>query len=119
LIEHNIALWSRPRSRSTVLACSFEQRSDCLVVDEPFYPACLTRAGQNHPNRDAILRRRNVTQCNWLAQRAVYGLRSELEHSHNLVTGSPRPEIESAWAAEPAVYDDNELQIAGQQVVQA
>ncbi len=62
-------------------------------------------------------------QRNWLVQRAVYELRSELEHLdglvRNLVPGSPRPEIESAWAAEPAVYNDNELRIAGQQVMQA
>jgi hypothetical protein len=56
MIEHHIALWSCPRSRSTALARSFEQRRDCIVIDEPFYAAYLTRAGMNHPGRDEILR---------------------------------------------------------------
>jgi hypothetical protein len=56
MIEHAIALWSCPRSRSTVLARSLEQRGDCLVISGAFYPAYLKQAGFNHPDRDVVLR---------------------------------------------------------------
>jgi hypothetical protein len=34
---------------------SFASRSDCAVVDEPFYAAYLSRTGLNHPMRDEIV----------------------------------------------------------------
>lgn len=34
---------------------SFAQRSDTEVVDEPFYGCYLTRAGADHPGREAIM----------------------------------------------------------------
>lgn len=50
-----IAMWSGPRNISTAMMRSWENRSDCSVVDEPFYACYLHETGLNHPCRDEIL----------------------------------------------------------------
>ena len=50
-----IAMWSGPRNLSTAMMYSFGARSDCAVVDEPFYAAYLAMTGLDHPLRDEIL----------------------------------------------------------------
>lgn len=50
-----IAMWSGPRNLSTALMYSFGNRSDCAVVDEPFYAAYLKLTGLDHPMREDIL----------------------------------------------------------------
>ncbi len=50
-----IAMWSGPRNISTAMMRSFENRSDCAVVDEPFYAAYLAATGLAHPMRDEVL----------------------------------------------------------------
>lgn len=50
-----IAMWSGPRNLSTAMMYAFGNRTDCAVVDEPFYAAYLARTGLEHPMRDAIL----------------------------------------------------------------
>ena len=50
-----IAMWSGPRNLSTAMMYAFGARSDCAVVDEPFYAAYLAQTGLLHPMRDEIL----------------------------------------------------------------
>ena len=50
-----IAMWSGPRNLSTAMMYSFAARSDCRVVDEPFYAAYLARSGVVHPMNTQIL----------------------------------------------------------------
>jgi len=50
-----IAMWSGPRNVSTALMRSFENRTDCVVVDEPFYAHYLDSSAIDHPGRDAVL----------------------------------------------------------------
>ena len=50
-----IAMWSGPRNLSTAMMYAFAARSDCAVVDEPFYAAYLAKTGLNHPMRAEIL----------------------------------------------------------------
>lgn len=50
-----IAMWSCPRSRSTLIFRSFDQRDDCVTYDEPFYPPYLLTHGLDHPYRDEIV----------------------------------------------------------------
>ncbi len=52
-----IAMWSGPRNLSTAMMYAFGARSDCAVVDEPFYAAYLAQTGLEHPMRDEILDR--------------------------------------------------------------
>lgn len=50
-----IAMWSGPRNISTAMMRSWENRTDCSVVDEPFYAAYLCATGLQHPCREEIL----------------------------------------------------------------
>lgn len=50
-----IAMWSGPRNISTALMRSFENRPDCMVVDEPFYACYLHHTGLDHPGRQEVL----------------------------------------------------------------
>src|SRR6266849_10782455 len=50
-----IAMWSGPRTLSTALMRSFENRPDTVVVDEPLYGYYLTETGIAHPGRDEIM----------------------------------------------------------------
>lgn len=50
-----IAMWSGPRNLSTALMRSFGNRSDALVVDEPFYAHYLLSTGLEHPGRSEII----------------------------------------------------------------
>jgi hypothetical protein len=48
-------LISGPRNISTALMYSFAQRSDTLVVDEPFYALYFSKTDVHHPGREAVL----------------------------------------------------------------
>lgn len=50
-----IAMWSGPRNISTAMMRSFGARSDCAVIDEPFYAAYLFDSGQDHPMRGRVI----------------------------------------------------------------
>ncbi len=50
-----VAMWSGPRNISTAMMRSWENRPDCVVVDEPFYAAYLVRTGIEHPGRDEVI----------------------------------------------------------------
>jgi len=48
-------MWSGPRTVSTALMRSFENRPDTVVVDEPLYAYYLARTPIDHPGRDEII----------------------------------------------------------------
>ncbi len=48
-------MWSGPRTLSTALMRSFENRADTVVVDEPLYGYYLAATGIDHPGRDDII----------------------------------------------------------------
>jgi hypothetical protein len=50
-----VAMWSGPRNISTAMMRAFENRGDCMVVDEPFYAAYLARTGIDHPAREEVI----------------------------------------------------------------
>ena len=50
-----IAMWSGPRNISTALMRAFENRADCVVVDEPLYAHYLAETGHDHPMRAEVL----------------------------------------------------------------
>lgn len=54
-MTQRIAMWSGPRNISTAMMRSWENRSDCSVLDEPFYAAYLSATGLQHPCREEIL----------------------------------------------------------------
>lgn len=50
-----LAMWSGPRNISTALMRSWENRPDCVVVDEPLYAYYLNETALNHPGRDEVI----------------------------------------------------------------
>ncbi len=48
-------MWSGPRTISTALMRSWENRPDTVVVDEPLYGFYLASTGIQHPGRDEII----------------------------------------------------------------
>jgi Sulfotransferase domain len=50
-----IAMWSGPRTVSTALMRSWENRPDTVVTDEPLYAFYLDRTGIEHPGREAVI----------------------------------------------------------------
>jgi hypothetical protein len=71
-------MWSGPRNLSTALMRSFENRSDCVVVDEPLYAHYLATTRRPHPGFDEILASqsqdwREVTR--WLTEDEPAGAR--------------------------------------------
>jgi hypothetical protein len=53
-------MWSCPRSRSTLVARSFDQLAGCVVYDEPLYAPYLLKHGLDHPQRDLVLAHRET-----------------------------------------------------------
>ncbi len=50
-----LAMWSGPRNISTAMLRAWENRSDTVVVDEPFYAHFLHNTGIDHPMRDEVI----------------------------------------------------------------
>jgi hypothetical protein len=48
-------MWSGPRTVSTALMRSWENRPDTVVVDEPLYAFYLDRTGLDHPGREQVI----------------------------------------------------------------
>ena len=55
--EHalRIAMWSGPRNISTAMMRAWENRSDTVVWDEPFYGFYLHTTGYSHPGAEEIM----------------------------------------------------------------
>jgi hypothetical protein len=50
-----LAMWSGPRNISTAMMRSWENRHDCMVIDEPLYAYYLHRTGIDHPAREQVI----------------------------------------------------------------
>jgi hypothetical protein len=50
-----IAMWSGPRNISTAMMRSWENRGDCVVVDEPLYAHYLSVTGLDHPAAQRVV----------------------------------------------------------------
>ncbi|MFI8460813.1 hypothetical protein [Kitasatospora sp. NPDC085464] len=71
---------------------------------------------------DGFLRTPREEQHNWLVGRATEELAADLTHldtvARRLVTGTDRPAIRNTWSDSRAEYDDSQLIIEDQQVMQ-
>ncbi|MCG8440726.1 MAG: hypothetical protein MI723_02850 [Caulobacterales bacterium] len=94
-----IAMWSGPRNISTTMMRSFENRPDCVVVDEPFYACFLSVTGARHPMREAVIASQPT---DW---RAVVADLTEAEAGAPIVfqkhmTHHLTPEMDREWLAD-------------------
>lgn len=90
-----LAVWSGPRNISTALMRAWENRPDCVVVDEPLYAYYLDRTGLDHPGREQIIA---AGQTDWSAVVAELtgsaaggaGVYFQKHMTHHLIPGLPR-----------------------------
>ncbi len=92
-----LAVWSGPRSISTALMRSWENRPDCKVVDEPLYAYYLFKTGTEHPGREEVIA---AGQTSWEAVVAdltgpVRGVYYQKQMAHHLIPQLPREWINS------------------------
>jgi guanidinoacetate N-methyltransferase len=75
------------------------------------------------PRHDGFASAPTDYQRDWLLRRALLEFSDDLHHLHGLagamVPGEERPSIDDAWKDSEAAYDDQNLIIQGQQVMQA
>ena len=57
-----LSMWSGPRNISTAMMRAWENRPDCVVVDEPFYACYLHATGLQHPMTEEIMQ---VQSSDW------------------------------------------------------
>jgi amino acid adenylation domain-containing protein len=102
------------------------------AVEEAAQPAAALPDSvvRRHPSFEITLRMSNngfirpprESQRNWLVQRAIDEFADDLVHldeiSKRFVPGSPRPPVRNDWAASKANYNENQLVIEDQQVMQ-
>lgn len=95
-----IAMWSGPRNLSTAMMYAFAARSDCAVIDEPFYAAYLSATGLAHPMQQEILDSQPVTAQEVIKQ--CLGvipnnkpLFYQKQMTHHMVKGFPRDWLSS------------------------
>ncbi|MGH7619593.1 MAG: class I SAM-dependent methyltransferase [Gemmatimonadaceae bacterium] len=73
-------------------------------------------------NQDQFVSRPDPSQTNWVLERALKEMADDLEHmdrvAKRFVPGSARPRIERPWRTSAASYDDTQLIINDQQVMQ-
>lgn len=50
-----LAMWSGPRNISTAMMRAWENRGDCVVIDEPLYAHYLAQTGLDHPGRETVI----------------------------------------------------------------
>ena len=92
-MTRRLAVWSGPRNISTALMRSWENRPDCVVVDEPLYAHYLNETGLNHPARDEVIA---AGDPDWRS--VVAGLTTaspapiyyQKHMTHHLIEGLPR-----------------------------
>ena len=93
-----IAMWSGPRALSTAMMRAWENRPDCVVLDEPLYAAYLAETGLDHPMRRQVLASqpqdaaevaRKVTTCGGAP--IVY----QKHMSHHLLPDMPRDWVDN------------------------
>jgi hypothetical protein len=58
-----IAMWSGPRTLSTAMMRSWENRPDTVVLDEPLYSYYLSATGLDHPGRAAVIASQPADWC--------------------------------------------------------
>jgi len=88
-------MWSGPRTISTAMMRSWENRPDCEVWDEPLYPWWLMETGADHPGRDAVLERHAEALdpdavAASLAAESVAPITYEKHMTHHMLPSFPR-----------------------------
>ena len=91
-------MWSGPRNISTAMMRAWSNRSDTVVIDEPFYAYYLEKTGKKHPVAAEVIAQ---GETDWrkivarLTKEPIEGAKSiffQKQMTHHLL-----PEIDRAW----------------------
>lgn len=95
-MTRRIAMWSGPRNISTAMMRSFENRSDTVVIDEPFYAFYLVATGIDHPMREAVI---SNQETNWrlIVSTLTEQSRNEAIFYQKHMTHHMLPELDLGW----------------------
>jgi hypothetical protein len=85
-----IAMWSGPRNISTAMMRSWGNRSDTVVIDEPFYAYYLKATGKKHPGAHEVIR---SGETDW---------RKVVEHLTGPIQGSRRTSHKRSASSGPS-----------------
>jgi len=77
-----LAMWSGPRNISTAMMRAWENRSDCQVIDEPFYAHFLQHTGLDHPMREQVIEAGNTDWQDVMASLTVKPLSGVFYQKH-------------------------------------
>ena len=95
-----LAVWSGPRTISTALMRSWENRPDTIVIDEPLYAHYLNATGLDHPGRAEVI---SAGETDWRKVVATLlgpvpdgaGVFYQKHMAHHLLRG-----VDRGWVAE-------------------
>jgi hypothetical protein len=92
-----IAMWSGPRNISTAMMRSWENRTDTVVCDEPFYAHYLHATGRDHPGAHEVIA---SGETDW--RKVVQQLTGEVPERKPIfyqkqMTHHLLPQIDRAW----------------------
>lgn len=96
----HIAVWACPRSCSSLIGRSFDQRTDCIIYEEPFYPPYLLTNGLDHPLRDELIKYRETDY-----KKVIQQITGELENGYTFsfqkhIAKNILPEFGLDWLAD-------------------
>lgn len=92
----HIAMWSGPRNISTAMMRSWENRTDCSVIDEPFYASYLEETGLAHPLRKQILKAQSTSRKKVIRQLCDAQPGTELYYQKHMTHHIPRG-LDMSW----------------------
>ena len=92
-------MWSGPRNISTAMMRSWENRTDCKAVDEPFYGCYLHETGLEHPCREEILAAQSCSRKEVIRQLTRGEPEAALFYQKHMTHHMPRG-MDMTWCAE-------------------
>ncbi|WP_124748985.1 hypothetical protein [Alteromonas facilis] len=93
-----IAMWSGPRNISTAMMRSFENRTDCEVVDEPFYAYYLHETQSPHPMFDEVIASQPKAYNDVVLELTQAPCKTAYQYQ-KLMTHHMLPNVELDWVA--------------------
>ena len=96
-IPIRIAMWSGPRNISTAMMRSWSNRTDTVVVDEPFYAYYLKTTGKKHPSADEVIASGETDWRNVVARLTGPIPKGKRVYFQKQMTHHLLPEVDREW----------------------
>ncbi len=94
-----IAMWSGPRNISTAMMRAWENRPDCVVVDEPFYTCYLHATGIEHPMTEEVIASQSTDWDTVAKSLTTEPCNAEVFYQKHM-THHMIPDVDLSWTSE-------------------